>query len=100
MRARVAGLLLVSAAAVIPGGGCGGGTGSPPGPGSTADAAADGSDGAVLSSFDQTTGQPCSSDAICWGANGPGTNRCSIDPDYVRTVAGVAVQLWPSPVCL
>lgn len=100
MRARVAGLLLASAAAVIPGGGCGGGTTTPPGPGSATDASADSSDGAVLSSFDQTTGQPCSSDAMCWGANGPGTNRCTIDADYVRTVAGVAVQLWPSPICL
>ncbi len=53
-----------------------------------------------VSSNDGTTGQPCTSDAMCRGANGPGTNVCSNGAAFVTSVTNVQVELWPTPVCL
>jgi len=62
------------------------------------EAAGDGS--TANSGNDGTTGQPCTSNASCRRDGGPGVNRCSNDPSFVQTIAGVTVQLWPTPVCL
>jgi hypothetical protein len=58
-----------------------------------------GADGGTTITYDMTTGKPCSSDADCKGASGPGTNVCS--SDYVfGPIHGVKVNLWPTPICL
>jgi hypothetical protein len=58
-----------------------------------------GSDGGGPSvlTVDGTTGQPCTTDAQCAAALGPGVNQCS--NGFVATVAGVTGQPLPAPVC-
>lgn len=47
---------------------------------------------------DETTGLPCTSDAICRNPNGPGKNVCS--NGFTVSFYGAQVQLWATPVCV
>jgi hypothetical protein len=47
---------------------------------------------------DETTGIPCTSDAVCRNPNGPGRNVCS--NGFTVSFYGAQVQLWATPVCV
>jgi len=82
-------------------GGCSSPSAHPMGEGPSASSDAAPADGSTANSeHDETTGQPCASNADCRRDGGPGVNRCSNDPSYAQTIGGVTVQLWPTPVCL
>ncbi len=47
---------------------------------------------------DETTGIPCTSDAVCRNPNGPGINICS--NGFTVSFYSAQVQLWATPVCV
>ncbi|MGO9838762.1 MAG: hypothetical protein ACLP1X_31670 [Polyangiaceae bacterium] len=49
-------------------------------------------------SYDGTSGKPCTTDADCTSATGPGINKCSNDFTFV--VTNVKTQLVPDPICI
>jgi len=70
-----------------------GGSGS--GSGATGD---DGGDGSTTGTYDGTTGQPCTTDAQCHTATGPGVNACSNDVLFTGSLGDAA--LYPTPICI